>query len=49
MGRNANAVRLCHHRCMITRLGSLTTQWTFLVPVLAVVLLLFPGAVICQA
>lgn len=37
---------------MITRLRSLTTQWTLLVPVLAVVLLLFtwgrdlPGAAV---
>lgn len=49
---NANPVHLCHHHRMIARLRSLTTQWTFLVPVLAVVILVLtwgrslPGAVV---
>ena len=50
--RSAGPVRLCDDRSMIARLRTLTTQWTSLVPVLAVVLLVFtwgrdlPGVVV---
>jgi Ca2+:H+ antiporter len=50
--RSAGPEGLCDGRPMITRLRSLTTRWTSLVPVLAVVLLAFawgrdlPGAVV---
>lgn len=50
--RNAKPQPVCDDRHMIVRLRSLTHQWTFLVPVLAVILLVFtwgrdlPGAVV---